>query len=94
MWERWSSGLDRRTKARHRVVFEYLESRNRHEWRAPFFKHLTNLDGCGEVLVSGTYEYRILGFFMSEGNHFCALLFCYHKDKIYKPPNAFATAVA
>jgi hypothetical protein len=70
MWERWFADQDKRTKARHRVVFDYLEPRGRHQWKPPYFKSLKNMDGCGEILISPTLEYRLFGFFKEIGNHF------------------------
>jgi hypothetical protein len=52
------------------------------------------VDGCGEILVHGTLQYRLIGYVMSSPSTFCILLICSHKDGVYKPPSAFETAIS
>jgi hypothetical protein len=63
------------------------------EWRYPEFKRLD--DGLGEIRwQEGKVQHRVIGCWWKQPSGFLLLIGCTHKQKIYSPPDALATADA
>jgi hypothetical protein len=87
-WRAWYDGQLPAVQGRHDNVFRFLEVRN--TWGEP---HAKRIDDFVEVILTTKVQHRMLGFFWPREPHcFTFLLPCTHKDKVYKPKNAFETA--
>jgi hypothetical protein len=91
LWARWYKSCDRKTKAAHDAYLEALEVREAHEWTKPFARHLKK--GLFEIYVKSDVQWRLFGYF-GRNHKITIVLIGYHKDKIYKPPNAIEKARA
>jgi len=60
-------------------------------WSEPEFKRLN--DGLGEIRwKSGKVQYRVIGCAWKHPPGYLLLIGCTHKQRIYNPPDAIATA--
>lgn len=80
-----------------RVKFEravaHLAASPKSQWDEPHGKKLKNEDPIYEVRYQAfKRQERALGFFDDEEGVFVIVLICYHKGRIYTPPDAIATA--
>ncbi|PUE05941.1 type II toxin-antitoxin system RelE/ParE family toxin [Limnohabitans sp. WS1] len=63
------------------------------QWDEPHGKKLKNEDPIYEIRYQAfNRQERALGFFDDDGGIFVIVLICYHKGRIYTPPNAIDTA--
>lgn len=76
------------------AALEYLEPRTRDEWRRPEFDGLKGKQkGLGEIRITADKkEYRIIGFFGPQPNHFIVVMGTSKKGRVYDPPSALETA--
>jgi phage-related protein len=90
LWSRWYCEADDSIRGRHDVVFDFLEVRNGGQWREPHTKKLGK--GIIEIRITGDVQHRLLGFFGPKKDEFTFVLACTHKQNVYTPKNAKATA--
>lgn len=90
-WTPWYRALDGATKARHDVVFEFLEAREVAEWREPFCKILDKENRLFEICIHTKVQHRLIGFF-GPAKHFYIVLHCTHKGVVYTPKKCKQTA--
>lgn len=88
-WSDWYATLDQAAKARHDVVFDFLESRPANQWRKPFAKKMGN--GQIEITIHTKIQHRLFGFFGPQQGQFSVLIPCIHKGKVYNPKDAKET---
>lgn len=63
------------------------------QWQEPQAKKLKNEDPLYEVRYkANNRQERGLGYFAAEQQAFIITLICYHKGRVYEPPDAFKTA--
>src|ERR1035438_4236115 len=61
------------------------------EWKYPEFKFLD--DGIGEIRWNaGKVQHRVMGCSWKDPHGYLLLIGCTHKQNIYSPPDALATA--
>lgn len=61
------------------------------EWKYPHFKRLDG--GLGEIRWQvGNVQHRVIGCVWKSPQGYLLLLGCTHKQRIYSPPDAIATA--
>jgi hypothetical protein len=88
-WADWYTGLDEAAKARHDLVFDFLQDRQANKWRKPFAKTMGK--GQVEITIHTRTQHRLFGFFGPQQGQFSVLVPCTHKDKVYKPKDAKET---
>lgn len=71
----------------------HLAVSDQSQWHAPHGKKLKNEDPLYEIRYKADNRAtRALGFFATDGCTFLIVFICYHKDRVYKPPQAFESA--
>lgn len=85
----WYCGTSVESRAMLDALLDVLSKKK--EWTAPEFKHLG--DGLGEIRWKcDGKQHRVIGSWQNEPSGFWLLIGCTHKQKIYSPPDAIATA--
>lgn len=81
-------GMNRFERAlRHLAVTPMLQ------WDVPHGRKLKNESELYEIRYQAfNRQERAIGCFLAQHRIFCILLICYHKGKIYDPPQAIKTA--
>jgi hypothetical protein len=63
------------------------------QWNKPKARKLTGHDPLHEICYQANNRpTRALGYFQDGEKEFVIVLICYHKGKVYEPPEAFETA--
>lgn len=63
------------------------------QWHEPAVKKLKSEDPLYEIRYkSANRATRAIGYFASDGETFVIVIICYHKDRVYTPPDAFKIA--
>jgi hypothetical protein len=89
-WSDWyNAHRDKAVRARHDLVFDYLECRQPNEWRGPHAEQMG--DGIVEIKIHTKVQHRLLGCFGPEQLHFSVLVTCTHKGRVYDPKEAKKT---
>ena len=91
LWARWyANDASERDRAAHDQTFDILEKQV--IWKEPQVKTLSG--GLCEIRISGSVKWRLLGFYYPKGIRrvFTLLMFCYHKQRRYSPPDALNMA--
>jgi hypothetical protein len=92
MWTVWHSQQNGEIKGRHATVMRFLTAGH---WLKPHFKSLQgkHLKGLGEIVIGSGVQWRLFGHRDVAQDTFTLLVICNHKDGVYKPVNAFDTAI-
>lgn len=71
----------------------HLSVSDQSHWHDPHGKKLKNEDPLYEIRYKADKRStRALGFFAPDGCTFVIVLICYHKGRVYDPPEAFKSA--
>lgn len=74
---------------------EHLAVTPKNQWQEPQAKKLKNEDPIYEIRYKASNRAtRALGYFAEDGCTFVIVLICYHKGRVYTPPDAFKSAHA
>jgi hypothetical protein len=87
-WKDWYDDQDGQVRARHDVVFGFLETRP--NWTKPYAKKLD--EGLVEITLKARVQHRLIGFDWPQRSCFTILLACTHKGQVYNPKDALETA--
>ncbi len=72
---------------------EHLAITPKVQWDEPHGKKLKNEDPLYEIRYKANNRAtRALGYFAPDGRTFVIVLCCYHKGRVYTPPDAFDSA--
>jgi hypothetical protein len=95
MIQEWYSRRDPDVRADFDTTLSNLSIASASEWRdMKEFKHLGRGEGLCEIrFTTANVQHRVLGFFGPGEHTFSLYVGATHKQKIYKPPNAFDLAV-
>ena len=88
-WQEWYLAENAQVRARHDVVFDYLLTRQAHEWRKPFAKRFEG-DSI-EITIHTNVQHRLLGIYGPGKMQFSVLVACTHKGPVYNPKDAKKT---
>jgi hypothetical protein len=87
-WREWYERQLPAVQGKHDSVFKFLEATT--TWGEP---HTKRVDDFVEIILKTKVQHRLLGFnWPRQSCCFTFLIPCTHKDKVYKPKNAFETA--
>ena len=80
-------------KARFERAVKHLAVSPMPEWHEPHGKKLTDEDPLYEIRYQAFQrQERALGYFDDATHTFVIVLICNHKDRVYRPPDAFDSA--
>lgn len=72
---------------------KHLAATPKYQWQEPQAKKLKNEDPIYEIRYKADDRAtRALGYFAEDGCTFVIVLICYHKDRVYTPPDAIQSA--
>lgn len=72
---------------------EHLAVTPKNQWQEPQAKKLKNEDPIHEIRYKADNRAtRALGYFAEDGCTFVIVLICYHKGRVYTPPDAIQSA--
>src|SRR5579872_5956125 len=85
----WYSGLSVDAKAMFDALLDVLSKKA--EWKYPEFKRLE--DGLGEIRWKcDDKQHRVIGCWWKNPHGYLLLVGCFHKQRVYNPPDALETA--
>lgn len=92
MWNAWFCVQDGAVRGRHATAMRFLSAGH---WGKPHFKRLKgkHLKGLSEIIVGSGVEWRLIGHWDSAASTFTLTMICNHKDRVYKPTDAFEVAM-
>jgi hypothetical protein len=86
-------GYDEYSKAAFERAVKHLAVTPKEQWNEPHAKKLKNEDPIYEIRYkANNRSTRALGYFGNDGVTFIVLLICFHKGRVYTPPDAFKSA--
>jgi phage-related protein len=91
-WAGWYEGQDDRVRATHVRVINFLNERQRHEWKMPQVDKIEGSKELYEIRIKAGVQHRLLGFFGPQPFEFIIVIACVHKGKQYNPRHALDTA--